>query len=351
MALDLNSGYSEAKSKITSAKSYVDLKSQYDDLKKKAGDSFENNRSMAEEQINELKDNVKRTQKELKNQFEQLIDIKRVLSGKGGNTTKYLKRLMIKTLTKIEPQIANLLFTECLSVVGCDQQQAYSAGNNGQVLYIRVASIDIGNLLKKDPTTPVGKSLYEKRAIGASQTYPYPMNKQLYQRIQSNDPYSVDNGGTLYLGRSGQPLFDIEYAEVNDLGETGNFYKITLQQRVTLNKLNNVSEFIVDYYKTIKVVDFTSIISWVLECILGSISIKGDLGLKQVEDVSTVMAIIQRILGICFDNRKTIDVSGISKVGELDESDNSFYELSEVDLRRIQERINNIQNGVAKFVT
>lgn len=351
MALDLDNSYKEVKDKISSAKAYTDLKSQYDSLKKSAGDSFDEKKDLAEQKINDLKANAKKYQKELKNQFEQLIDIKKVLAGKGGNTTKYLKRILMRTLRKIEPKIANILMTECLSVVGCDQQQAYSAGNAGQVLYIRVGSIDLGKLLRKDYQTSPGKALYEKQSLSATQSYPYPMNKQLYQRIQSNDPYSTDSGGSLYMGRSGQPLFDIEYTEVNDLGETGSFYKVTLQQRVTLNRLNNVSEFIQDYYKTIKVVDFNSTLSWILECMLGVISIKGDIGLKQVEDVSKVMAIIQRILGICFDNRKTIDVSGISKLSEIDDTDNSFYELNSMDLRKIEERVSNIKNGVVKFVT
>jgi len=351
MSLDLENSYKEVKDKISSAKAYTDLKSQYDNLKKTAGNSFDDSRDFAEQKINDLKSNAKKYQKELKNQFEQLIDIKKVLAGKGGNTTKYLKRILMRTLRKVEPKVANILMTECLSVVGCDQQQSYSAGNNGQVLYIRVNSIDLGNLLKKDYETNPGKTLYEKQPLGATQTYPYPMNKQLYQRIQNNDPYSTVNGGSLYMGRSGQSLFDIEYTEVNDLGETGSFYKVTLQQRVTLNRLNNVSEFIQDYYKTIKIVDFNSTLSWILECMLGVISIEGNVGLKQVEDVSKVMAIIQRILGICFDNRKTIDVSGIAKLSEIDDTDNSFYELNDIDLRKIDERLSNIKNGVAKFVS
>ena len=351
MALDLDNSYKDVKDKISSAKAYTDLKSQYDTLKKSAGDSFDESKDLAEQKINDLKANAKKYQKELKNQFEQLIDIKKVLAGKGGSTTKYLKRILMRTLRKVEPKIANILMAECLSVVGCDQQQAYSAGNAGQVLYIRVDSIDLGKLLKKDYKESPGKALYEKQSLSATQSYPYPMNKQLYQRIQSNDPYSNDNGGSLYMGRSGQPLFDIEYTEVNDLGETGSFYKVTLQQRVTLTRLNNVSEFIQDYYKTIKVVDFNSTLSWILECMLGCISIQGNIGLKQVEDVSKVMAIIQRILGICFDNRKTIDVSGIAKLSEIDDTDNSFYELNSMDLRKIDERVSNIKNGVVKFVT
>ena len=347
MGLDLDSSYKEVKDKINSAKAYTDLKSQYDSLKKSAGNSFDERKDLAEQKINDLKANAKKYQKELKNQFEQLLDIKKVLSGKGGSTTKYLKRLLMRTLRKVEPKIANILMAECLSVVGCDQQQAFSP----QALYIKVSSIDLGKLLRKDYQTSPGKALYEKQPLSATQSYPYPMNKQLYQRIQSNDPYSTDNGGSLYMGRSGQPLFDIEYTEVNDLGETGSFYKVTLQQRVTLNRLNNVGEFIQDYYKTIKVVDFNSTLAWILECLLGAISIQGDVGLKQVEDVSKVMAIIQRILGICFDNRKTIDVSGVAKLSEIDDTDNSFYELNSMDLRKIEERVSNIKNGVVKFVT
>jgi hypothetical protein len=55
-------------------------------------------------------------------------------------------------------------------------------------------------------------------------------------------------------------------------------------------------------------------------------------------------------LGLCFDGRREIDVSGISKIAELDGVDNSFFELTDIDLRNIDIRISNIQNGVMEFV-
>jgi hypothetical protein len=136
--------------------------------------------------------------------------------------------------------------------------------------------------------------------------------------------------------------------ETDNLGQTGPWFKVDLQNRVGVN---NVSEFLVDYYKTIKIVDFHNIISWIIEAITGAISIKGDFGIGQVEDSSKAMLIIQRILGLCFDNRKQIDVSGISKLSEYDDVDDSFYEFTDIDLRNIQDRVNNIKNGVIQFET
>ena len=63
---------------------------------------------------------------------------------------------------------------------------------NAQNIYIKVSSIDLGGLLKKDPTEPIGKVLYEKDPIQIQQ-YPFSLNKELYRRIESGQPYSVDN--------------------------------------------------------------------------------------------------------------------------------------------------------------
>jgi len=318
MAISVQEGYKEAQEKINAVKSYTNLKSDYDNIKRQAGDSFENTKENAAQSLKSIQDKTNKYQKQLKNQFDQLLDINKITGGKGSNSIKYIKKILIRTLRKIEPKIAEILMNECLSVVGCDQQQSYNAPNvpvpNGTVIYIKVKSIDLGSLLKKDPNSDKGKPLYEKKPV-VIQNYPFSMNKELYRLIQSDNSYYTDNG-QIYLGRSGQPLFDIQYTETNDLGETGNFYKVT-----------------------------------VLEAMLGVISIKADVGINEVEEQSKVMAIIQRILGLCFDNRKTIDVSGISKLSESDDSDNSFFELTDVDLRKIEERVSNIRNRVTKFET
>ena len=58
---------------------------------------------------------------------------------------------------------------------------------------------------------------------------------------------------------------------------------------------------------------------------------------------------MQRILGLCSDSNKEISVGGTSKVSEIDNIDESFYELNEVDLRIIEQNVSNIKLGVIEF--
>lgn len=341
MPLDLKFDYDKAKKKIEASKSYNDLKNQYDEATKRAGDSFEELKSDVTDSIDKIREETKKFQRQIKNQFEQLLDINNVTGGKGSNSIRYIKVLLLKTLRNIEPKISEILQDCSLKAIGCDQEQTYTP----QVLYIKVSSIDLINLLKKDPTSDDGRVLYEKYPINV-QVYPFAMNKELYQRIQSGNPYSIDNG-QLYLGSSTQPLFDIQYVEFDNFGQTGPWFKITLQSR--LNSANKVGTFLVDYYKSIKVVDFTNIMAYIMESLSGAISISANVGIVQAEDTSKFLLLIQRILGLCFDGKNEIDVSGIAKLAELDGIDNSFFEFTDIDLRNIDQRITNIKNGVVEF--
>ena len=341
MSLDLNSDYKKVQDKVSATKAYTDLKSQYSASQKKAGESFDSKNEDVSQSIDKLKEQTKRFEKQIKSQFEQLLDINNITGGKGSNSIKYVKKLLLQSLKNIEPKIQEILNEESLNAVGCDQQQMF----NGQTLYIKVSSIDLSSLLKKDPNEPVGKVLYEKDPIQV-QIYPFSLNKELYQRIESGQPYSIDNG-QLYVGQSGQDLFDIQYTETDNLGQTGPWYKITLVDRV--NNINKVGEFMVDYYKTIKIVDYHTIVSSIMNSLSGAISIQANIGVVQAEDATKFELILQRILGLCFDNKTEIDVSGVAKVAELDGVDDSFFEFTEIDLRNIDLTVNNIKNGVVEY--
>ena len=340
---DINEGYKEVQDKITATKTFINLKKKYVDLSNHAGETFDKKKSDVTRKIDKLKEQTKSYQRELKSQFDQLMDIKSVIGGKGGNSVKYIKDVMTKVLKEIEPELAEILQHEALNAVGCDQQQTFV----GASIYVKVKSIDLGNLLKKDPEGKVGRLLYEKRPV-TIQTTPFSMNRELYQLIKDNQDYQTKNG-QLYNGRSGQPLFNIQYVEKDNLGQTGPWFKVDLQNRLT--GPNNVGEFMVDYYKSVKVADFHNNIAWIIEAITGALSIDANIGVGSVNDSSKFMLFVQRILGLCFDTSQEIDISGISKLSEYDDIDNSFYELTDIDLRNIDERATNIKNGVIKFVT
>ena len=179
------------------------------------------------------------------------------------------------------------------------------------------------------------------------------MNKQLYQLTNSSNTdrsFSQINGKN-YLGKSGQNLFDIQYSKTNSFGVTGDYYRIILIDREdgSGNIANNVGEFINDYYSTIKLVDTVNVGANIINIITGALNFKAQVGVGQLSEQSKFDLLVQRILGLCFDSRREIDVSGISKIAELDGVDNSFFELTEVDLRNIEVVVSNIQNGVMEF--
>jgi hypothetical protein len=177
------------------------------------------------------------------------------------------------------------------------------------------------------------------------------MNKSLYDRIQNiNQPFSIPSGGQSYKGKSGQELFDISYVEsytdINNQTIQGNFFKIDLKDRVTTNK---VSEFLKDYFTTIKLFDETNFFANLMNQLTGAISIKKGDGNADLDDLQKILLIIQRILGLCFDNTKEIDVSGIAKLSENDNVDESFFEFTDMDLRVIESRVSDIKLGVVEF--
>jgi hypothetical protein len=337
-SLDLGFDYKKAQDKINANKSYKELKKDYDNLVKKSGNAFEKTRSSVSESLDAAKQQKDKFKKEIKSQFDELLDINNITGGKGGNTTKYLKTLFLTALKNIKPKIKEILLEESLKAVGCDQQQVYTQ----QTMLIRVKAVDIINLLKIDPASQQGKVLYEKEPIQV-QINPFSMNKELYQRIQSGQPYSVDNGQN-YKGASGQDLFDIQYVEIG--GEQ--YFQVNVLNRQ--NNVNKVGEFLIDYYETLQPVEFTNILARVLESLSGAFSMNASVGVGQVEDQSKFDRILQRILGLCFDNDSEIDVSGISKLSELDNINESFFEFTEIDLREINQRVTNIQNGVIEFL-
>jgi hypothetical protein len=341
MSLDLNFDYNKAKEKIDATKAYKDLKSQYDKIQNRAGDSFEQSKEFTTETIDKIKEQKKRYQRDLKNQLDQLLDINNVTGGKGSNSISYIKKLFLQTIKNIEPKIIEILNEESLNAIGCDQQQTFDSG----IIWIRVSSIDIANLLKKDPNEGVGKILYEKIPIQI-QSRPFSMNRELYQRIQSTQSYFQDNLQN-YKGESGQDLFDIQFSESGPFGQSGGWFKITLIDRI--NGINKVGEFLIDYYRSIKVLDFETVIPNITEALTGAISIQASIGITESENATKFSILLQRVLGLCFDNRKEIDVSGIAKLAELDGIDDSFYEFTDLDLRNIQQRVDNVLNGVVQY--
>jgi len=341
-SIDLKDDYKKLEGQIQSTKAYNDLKKQYAKTSKSAGsslDKFSDKSKILSDRIDSISGKTKAYQKEIKNQFEKLLDINEVT---GSKSIKYIKKKLILTVKDIEPQVSKILLEEILKAVGCDQQQTY---NPGVPVLISVASVDLGGLLKTSPSSKVGKLLYEKKSISV-QNSPFAMNKQLFELIQSGNPYSTFAGGNSYIGESKQDLLDIRYHDINPVtGIGGGWFEVTPKQRID----KFVGQFLADYYKTIKLFDGHNVYTWLMEFLSGAISIKLKNDDKKISDLSAFQLLMQRILGLCFDGRTEIDVSGNAKVSPSDNVDESFFELSNIDLRYIENKVNNVKKGVIEF--
>ena len=260
MALDISDGYKTVQKKISATQKYQQVDKDIQDLKKKKGESLEIYKKEVSEQLSSAKkkvDKFENTIRDKKNQLDQLLDLTKILSNSGEKsgdtkTVKYLKKIFVTAIKEIQPKLEGILNELSVKAIGCSEDQEYAPNSS---VYIKVKSIDLMDTLKEDPTSPVGKIIYE-RTNPVYNGFPFSMNKELYNRIQNiNQPYSVPAGND-YLGKSTQNLFDITYVEsyVNNFGQTvvGNFYKVDLKPRQS----NKVTEFIEDYYKTVNIVDF-----------------------------------------------------------------------------------------------
>ena len=372
---DLNFLGQQISGKINSSKTAVESLKNEKKLKRDAANSATEGLNQITSQLDKVKNLQKRYQREPPNSMDQLLNFLGQTQGQGSSTLKYLRKKILEAASKIEPKAAVILKEESMKALGCSQEQTYKGVTAKSLeiqplplrpqqegIYIPVQSVDFFSNLKNSPDSPFGKVYYEKPEPTADSIFkpfggdsPFPMNKQLYQLMDSSNASRALSQilGTQYKGKSGQNLFDVQYTKTNSFGVTGDYFRVMLLDRDDATSgttiVNKVGQFISDYYSTINLVDSVDIGAQIVNVISGAMDIKAEVGLGQLQNQSKFALIVQRILGLCFDDRREIDVSGIAKIAELDGVDDTFFDLNEIDLRNIDQKISNIQNGVMEF--
>lgn len=365
---DLKSAEDKIQSRLKALQTFSEVSQSEKDLVKDKGNSLSKSSAQLSTQLSKIKELQKKYLKDPANSIDKMLDFLGTTKGNGSESLGYLKKKVLEVAVKIEPTIAAIVKEQTIKALGCSQEQTYKGFNlNGiqtlsglpqsEGIYIPIQSVDFFSNLKNSPDTKFGKMFYEKPVPSASAifkpyggTTPFPMNKQMYQLTETQNfgkSFSQINGKN-YLGKSGQNLFDFQYTKQNSFQVTGDYYRVLLLTRD--NNINNVGEFLSDYYSTIKLIDPVDVGIQLVNIVSGAISINSQIGIGEITNQSKFMLIAQRILGLCFDSRQEIDVSGTAKIAELDGVDESFFELTEIDLRNIDIEISNVQNGVMEFV-
>lgn len=358
------------KDKLNSLKTYVEISKAEKELLSKVGNSEEQSTGFFASQLSNISKQQKRFQRFSDNSTDKLLSFLTITKGSGQNTLKFLRKKILDVAIKIQPEILEILTEETIKALGCSQEQTFVgisndipttsvASNLG--IFIPIQSIDFFNNLKNSETSQFGKIFYEKETPSADSKFkpyggdvPFPMNKELRYLIDSGAPNGLflsQLNGVEYFGKSGQKLFDIQYTQTNQFGVSGDYFRLILRNREgdLSEQLNTIKSFIADYYATIEIIDEVNIATNLVQLIQNSIKLKAEIGTNQLTINNKFTVILQRILGLCFDSRSEIDVSGISKISELDGVDDSFFEFNEIDLRNIDIAVNNAQQGVIEF--
>jgi hypothetical protein len=347
---DIQDSFKSVFNKIENYQKYQEFKEKKVEQLNKKGVAFEQKASNITKPLGEWEKKKQKWLDEKKGLFDELLDTyklsRKQQNNDVDNNDPYLKKIFIKSVRQIEPQIKTILAESTVKALGCTIDQEMQ---QNQTFYIKTQSIDLFNTFETAPEDKLGPLYYEKKDIQYG-SFPFSMNRNLYKQIQDiNQPYSV-LAGDQYLGTSNTLLFDITYVEsyVDPITGpvTGSFYKIDLGQRPTPL---TVDKFLLDYYSTLFFLDYKQLLGNLANIITGCISKEKNEGFQKTSFLQKVSIFIQRIFGLCFDSTKEIDTSGTAKVSENDNIDESFFEFTDFDLRFIEEKVSDIKLGVIEF--
>jgi hypothetical protein len=347
MAVDINNELKKASQKTNVYKTYKQYKQSYDELKKKAGDSQETSNKFLSNQLSNFVDWRKKHTANPKTFLDELITQLKELKGAGLETDTLIKRIFVNSLKKIKPEIKQLVIDETKKSLACSGVQGYQFNTT---YYIPVKSVDLFGIFELSTNDRIGKLFYEEKPVQYN-TFPFSMNRELYERTQNlNQTYSSVSGNN-YLGVSQQNLFDISYVESYidpNTSQTiqGSFFKVDLKPR---QNFPVIDEFLNDYFESVDILDYKTFFTNLVNYTTGVISFgRGDGNIKLTQ-IQKVLITMQRILGLCSDSNKEINVGGTSKVSEVDNVDESFYEFNDIDLRLIDQITSDIKLGVVEF--
>jgi len=347
MSLDLNNSYDEAKSRLQSSKTFLESKGAINNALKKTENQLQPSFNLSSYKLDTAELN-RQIKKKVMSQFDELLGFISANKGSGESTNNFLIKKFVKVIKKLQKEILTILIEDFVKALGCDLEQTYVAGD----YYFKLSSIDLFKLTLNDPEDAVGKILYEEKPFNANSTP--RSNNRMFRELSVNDSISYsDLYATNYKGITTTQLFDVSYQQDYTGPETGNilnsdgWLKVTLYDRP--NSPNKVSQFFVDYLNTISIIDYKPLISSLMDAIFGCISIKVGSATATLDDTTKFDLLIQRILGLCFDEAREISVAGQAKTPELDDTTDSFFEITNLDTSIIEQRTSQIRKQIITF--
>ncbi len=372
MAIDLKKSYSDALENISAIKTVKETSKAEKKLKKENVKNANASKEQLSKQINrsENVNALKRTIKDLKsntesplerlfNIFSQTNDgqttdetteetgeksVKELRKElRKARTTDTLSRIFLQTTVNTKERVKNLIISEIIKTIGCSQNESYdNVTSTNSPIYIKIKNIDFFDILKYSPDDEYVKYAYELSAT-TNGTFPYSMNRELFNRLITPSSFSQQYGSS-FIAKSGNQLFDIQY----ELVSGNQYFKVTLTQQ--LNNQSTVSAFLNDYFQSIDVFNIDNLIGNILNKLFSTFDTTNKTPDSFLIDVEKFFKIITRLMGVCSDPSQRIEVAGTAKVSDDEELSDDFFTVSDIELRSIEQKVDNIQNGLITFV-
>jgi hypothetical protein len=347
MALDLDNSYKQAQDKLRALKTFSEVKSSVNKAIAQTETNTTPNFDLSSFNLDEA-EIQRQIKKKMESQFDQLLKLVQSNRGSGPATGQFLIKKFVQAIKILNKKLPDILAREIIKALGCDFEQTFTGG---QEVWVKMKSIDLSKLLFVNPDSKVGRLKYERTPYTTT-NIPSSINRMLYERTQNEGESLSAAYGSPLLGNSTNPLFDITYEQVYLTDVTG-WFRVNLSNRpgTAPGSQIKVSEFLTDYYKTIKVLDFKALTAALLDLVLGAVSIKLRMAQGTIDDSTRFGLLVQRILGMCFDEGDEISIAGQAKTPELDDTTDTFFEMTDVDFGIIEQRTSQILKGVVSFET
>lgn len=344
MAVDVENNKKEGLKKLQNLKNTNDA---IDSLKKS-------------DELNTLMSSIDATKKEDSNMLDYFLDLLQITGGP--DVVKKLRRKTAKLTGSLAEECKEIIFEELIQFINCDLDFVIPSANgiinlsattDANLMTLKVKSLDPFSMLKTNPSSAVGRALYEKLPPAVGQL-PYSTNQELFSRLQN--PFLPQD----YLGASGERLFTIEF----DGNEAYNIRPVGLDNTFNDNYIapNNdrkITTFLRDYFDSIKIFEGQNFLGNLLNALTGFLDIQVNLSSEEAQLNGKFGEIIKKILGLCGDDGDgssgaPITASGIGHLSEDGvslEPDSPFWDFGPQELRNLEEETNLKLKGLIKFIT
>lgn len=251
-----------------------------------------------------------------------LVDLIKSLIGQSNFVNK-ISKMLATTLDTIEQKLKIVLKKTLRGIVTCGVDPSIPAfmrsGPNTTGIVIEVSKIDFFEQFKTDPTTPIGKLMYND--VTPTLVTSSDMNTFLYGVIR-------DEGTT----RTWQNILDFTFYSIGTNGNPNNCLVIKCNQTYDNKKLNQLNDNFID---SLDLFEASTIINKIIDALFGSISFNLNKTNKQLEMEAQINDVIDRLSNADINKEITDD----------------YFEFSNEEIAQQQYLANDRKNGIIRVKT